>query len=659
MYSRKPFTFIFIILILSVKIASSNINPNIQNVNPPLNANSASKYTNIVIVFTQDMNAATLNSNNIKVFGNQTGLLECAYSYNGSTKCLTIDPDQDLKYGEVISVTLKKEIKTSGGENIGPLVYSFTVQAITGTGTFIKSSALPGSGVTQCGDIDKDGKVDLVIGNKIYKNIGSAQFTFLVELSLPGSPKIGDFDNDRDLDILLQNDNEVYFFKNDGMGNFVHSGTFNGGVNSTGDLNGDGYLDISYLQTEKIVSTIHNYNGSFTNDTAIALSLDCSVMIDYLDKSIINDMDNDGDNDIVAISGYYGGSSITFYDLCKNVNLLINNGNGRFLVDNVYSNTTTGAPLWVLSSGDTKINDFNQDGFNDIATPGSMLLSNQNGSFINSGSITSFCNAVNADLNGDGYIDLSFNIPGASLFTLINNGTGVFEGIAGSGGNFSFNSAFGDFDGDGDIDVALSEYFSGNTAILRNGDNPLPVELQSFTYNVNENDVNLSWQTLSENNNKGFELERSAFNSVWINIGFISGLGNSSGIKNYYFSDLNLLSGKYNYRLKQIDFNGNFEYHELSAEVIIGIPTKFNLSQNYPNPFNPTTKIAYELPEDAFVKLTVYDNSGREVARLVNESKIAGYHIVNFNGADFTSGIYFYKIEAGKFNDTRKMVLVK
>ncbi|MBK8981406.1 MAG: T9SS type A sorting domain-containing protein [Ignavibacteria bacterium] len=121
----------------------------------------------------------------------------------------------------------------------------------------------------------------------------------------------------------------------------------------------------------------------------------------------------------------------------------------------------------------------------------------------------------------------------------------------------------------------------------------------------------------------------------------------------------NLTSGIYTYRLKQIDYNGNFEYYNLNGEVIVGVPNNFDLSQNYPNPFNPETKINFQIPNESNVSLVVFDNSGKEVATLVNGNKTAGYHTVSFNASNLSSGIYFYKLETEGFTKVMKMALVK
>ncbi|HEX2788360.1 MAG TPA: T9SS type A sorting domain-containing protein [Ignavibacteria bacterium] len=196
-------------------------------------------------------------------------------------------------------------------------------------------------------------------------------------------------------------------------------------------------------------------------------------------------------------------------------------------------------------------------------------------------------------------------------------------------------------------------------------DAPLPVELASFTSNVNRNIVKLNWTTSEEQNNAGFDVERKpAGSETWSKIGNVAGSGNSSQPKNYSFTDNGLNTGSYNYRLKQIDFNGNFEYYNLSGEVIVGVPSDFKLSQNYPNPFNPTTKIDYDLPVDSKVNLRVYDMLGREVASIVNEQVTAGYYTVQLNATNFASGTYFFRLVAqgtnGKeFVMTKKMQLIK
>jgi hypothetical protein len=139
----------------------------------------------------------------------------------------------------------------------------------------------------------------------------------------------------------------------------------------------------------------------------------------------------------------------------------------------------------------------------------------------------------------------------------------------------------------------------------------------------------------------------------------LSGNGTSNSHHSYTFSDIDLNSGKYNYRLRQIDYNGNFEYLSLSNEVTIGVPTHYSLSQNYPNPFNPVTRINYQLPSPDNVIMKIFDINGKEVQTLVNDFQTPGYYSVVFNAGNLSSGIYFYSLKAGKFYSTKRMLLLK
>ncbi|MFZ1461311.1 MAG: T9SS type A sorting domain-containing protein, partial [Ignavibacteria bacterium] len=194
-------------------------------------------------------------------------------------------------------------------------------------------------------------------------------------------------------------------------------------------------------------------------------------------------------------------------------------------------------------------------------------------------------------------------------------------------------------------------------------DNPLPVELASFTSAISGRNVTLNWSTVSELNNSGFDIEKSIVKGQtsegWSKIGFINGSGTISEPQNYSFTDKNLATGKYKYRLKQIDFNGNFEYFELAEEISIGIPDKYELSQNYPNPFNPVTNLEYGIAKLGFVSLKIYDVLGRELVTLVNEIKEPGYYKIKFNAGNLSSGVYFYRMEAGDFVTVKKFVVMK
>jgi photosystem II stability/assembly factor-like uncharacterized protein len=207
---------------------------------------------------------------------------------------------------------------------------------------------------------------------------------------------------------------------------------------------------------------------------------------------------------------------------------------------------------------------------------------------------------------------------------------------------------------DGDLRNPVYPYKGADEA-----DIPLPVELTSFTTNINGNDVTLNWQTNFETNNSGFDIERSITKDQWMKAGFVEGNGTTNTMSDYTFTDKYLTPGKYKYRLKQIDFNGSFQYFNLTGEVIIGIPDKYELSQNYPNPFNPSTVIRYSLTKNDFTSLKIYDITGKEVAKLVNQKQDAGRYEIIFNGSNLASGVYFYELRSGNFVSQKRMLLLK
>ncbi len=188
----------------------------------------------------------------------------------------------------------------------------------------------------------------------------------------------------------------------------------------------------------------------------------------------------------------------------------------------------------------------------------------------------------------------------------------------------------------------------------------LPVDLAGFTAATNGNSVKLSWSTNTEENNAGFEIQRKFMEGEWKKVGYIDGNGNSTTVSNYSYSDNHLAAGRYSYRLRQIDYNGNYEFFELTGEVEIGIPKDFALNQNYPNPFNPSTVISFDLPYDSKVSLSIYDMRGRRVSVLIdNQQKQANYYSVPLNASSLSSGVYFYELRTDKESLTKKMTLVK
>ena len=187
-------------------------------------------------------------------------------------------------------------------------------------------------------------------------------------------------------------------------------------------------------------------------------------------------------------------------------------------------------------------------------------------------------------------------------------------------------------------------------------DGALPVELTSFTAKASGTTVTLNWETKTEVDNNGFEIERNA-NGNWSKIGFVEGHGTANSPKYYSFSDANPLGNKIQYRLKQIDNDGSFEYSPV-VEVELA-PVNYTLYQNYPNPFNPSTVIRYAMPVAGMVTIDVFNALGEKVSTLLNGQVEAGFNQVSFDATNLPSGLYFYRIQSGDFTSIKKMLLMK
>jgi hypothetical protein len=193
-------------------------------------------------------------------------------------------------------------------------------------------------------------------------------------------------------------------------------------------------------------------------------------------------------------------------------------------------------------------------------------------------------------------------------------------------------------------------------------DDIIPVELLSFTFQVDRTNTVLHWVTATETNNQGFEIEKMIAEE-YVSIAFIEGNGTTTEIHRYSYTDQNLQPGIYPYRLKQIDFNGTYYYYD-PLFVEIEAPVEFSLNQNYPNPFNPSTRIEFSVAVDSRVTLTVFNVLGETVGNLVKSYIPAGIQEITFDAAGLNSGVYFYRLDAAgidgtSFSSVKKMILTK
>ncbi len=201
-------------------------------------------------------------------------------------------------------------------------------------------------------------------------------------------------------------------------------------------------------------------------------------------------------------------------------------------------------------------------------------------------------------------------------------------------------------------------FAGGGSGVFLKYTGAVPVELTSFVADANYGQVKLNWTTATETNNQMFEIQRKSENTEFNTIGYVDGAGTTTEEQQYTYTDRSVPTGNYSYRLKQIDFDGTYEYSDI-VEVDVKGPLSFDLKQNYPNPFNPSTKINFSIPKAGDVKLAVYNTVGEEVAVLVDGFMQEGFNQIIFDASSLPSGMYIYKIQSDQSILTKKMMLLK
>ena len=339
-----------------------------------------------------------------------------------------------------------------------------------------------------------------------------------------------------------------------------------------------------------------------------------------------------------------------------------------------------GTTVWVSDTWNHRVLRFDNPSTNGVAANGMLGITSQWGPTQNAFEMSS---DLEIDGNGNLYVadynrvliflDAAAKADGSNADNILGQSSWTTDAAGGGANGFNVNWSEGLA-----IDNANKKLFVAdiwNNRVLEfTASSALPVELISFTGSANGSSVTLNWQTATEVNNYGFNVERALMvrqNSpqaqlgmTWEKIAFVQGHGNSNSPKEYSFTDNLALAHDLNlnrvqYRLKQIDFNAAFEYSPI-VEVNVEAPSQLKLAQNYPNPFNPETTINFQIPFASHVTLKVYDVLGREVATLVDEFKQAGTYVKTLHATSLPSGVYFYKLQtANGFSETKKLMLMK
>ncbi|MDT3697215.1 MAG: choice-of-anchor D domain-containing protein [Ignavibacterium sp.] len=332
-------------------------------------------------------------------------------------------------------------------------------------------------------------------------------------------------------------------------------------------------------------------------------------------------------------------------------------------------NGTNGNIVWTSMLGSAAgmiqislIQDINNDQIPEVlvasfANNGLNCLSGANGSLLWSWSMDyQFGVASVPDLNNDGFQDVIAGSRDGNLYCISGKGDSLLFVHSFPGDWVYTVNSMSSIDGNPSNEL-ISGTKNGKVVCFSGGTVAVPVELTTFAANAVNGNVVLNWTTATEVNNQGFEIERKLFDN-WERIGFVPGSGSTTELRSYSYTDANVAVGKYIYRLKQIDFDGQFKYSN-EIEIEVGLPLEFGLDQNYPNPFNPVTTIKFALPVSGNVNLSIYNSIGEKVVTLANQYYDAGYHQIEWKADKYSSGVYYYRIEAGVYNSVKKMMLIK
>lgn len=555
-------------------------------------------------------------------------------------------------------------------------------------------------------DVDNDELLDLYISRKdIFRNLSNGNFVKVIgSIPLQG-PVLGnswaDYDNDGDPDVFvittIQANPTSHLYRNDG--NFIFTKVLSGSISDSisntgwgcvwGDVNNDTYADLFLAAAYNFSGVVHENRFYYNNGNGTFTRIDTTQITDSLDAFTIpmfSDYDQDGDVDLFIGTGpavSSGGRDYLYRNYLKEQNVpyyfnRIDTGIiGTDIVDGQNWN-------WIDIDNDGDLDAFLTNYSTNIRNrlykcEGPRYYVKMTAAEV--GSIVSDAGAwlgnTWGDFDNDGDIDCFItNDAGASRY-YSNNGTGFFtriDTLALVASGQTYGTTIGDYDNDGDLDL----YMAGTN--LTKG---------LFRNETNNNNKWINIRCIGAGPTAGMT-NKSALGTVIKMKAVINGVPkwqireinaqnsfNSMNMLNVHFglhnaTIIDSIIVKWGGGLTQVFTNiiPN-KFYKLNegqglTEIVIGIsqvgtqiPNNYKLEQNYPNPFNPVTKIRFAIPGSSNVKLFVYDVTGRLVSELVNGELNAGEYETNFNAAEFTSGVYFYTMQAGNFKETKKLVIIK
>ena len=690
--------------------------PQIVSTLPDQNELNVDPSANISVTFNMDMNGSTINSSSFVVSTRTKGFAAGSISYDNPSRTATFNPTGDFDAGEIVTISLTPDIESADGAPLVSYAWSFTVIADAGSARF-DNDVVYGTGVfpryVLAADLNGDGHLDLAVANRnshyvsVLLNDGDGTFAAQVTYAVGSYPLYlfaADLDGDGDIDLAVanSNDDDISILKNNGSGAFPSrtdypTANYPSSIHG-GDLDGDGDIDLITGSSGDIAVLLNSGSGAFPahDDYPTGSPITRAYVFDY---------DDDGDLDVAAVQPNADA-----------VVLLANNGYGALVVDQTYA--TGDQPGYICAADIDDDGDLDMIVTNRLDDNITIRKNNGNGTFaplpVNVAAGTGPVEVVASDLDADGDLDLAianYNTDGVTV--LFNNGAGSFSYSdfedAGDGPYGIFSA---DLDGDGTMDLVVTNLLDVSLSVLLNND------IDCVTLPVTSTDVDIPFVARGDTFAiLNFASESLDSVTICVHPGQVPPYlpAGTDWVHRYYEiaphppgatfeADVTLY-----YDQAEFDGSGLVEEHALylyrydagghaweinegilniavnsirctgittfsiwgfsDTEALVGdepgqLPVAMTLFQNYPNPFNPATQIKYYLSRDSDVKLAVYDILGRMVVTLVNGKQEKGYRTITWNGKDHAgrpsaSGVYFYKLVAGDFVQTRKMVLLR
>lgn len=634
---------------------------------PQRSATNIVRTTNIAGTVTRSLDPASVSNTTFAVHGSQSGLRTGAFSFPATNQVI-FNPTTNFLPGEQISVVASSRLHSATNEILTPHQWQFVAAPTPGAGTFdmpntITSTANFASGV-YAADLDGDGDLDVLSASEDndtigwYENNGTGSFTAQAPLSTVSSAKdvhAADLDNDGDMDVLSTS--YLAWYENDGAADPTFTGynvtatTWLANSIHAADIDGDGNIDILSA------SSFDNTVAWYANDGASPPSFTRHVVTTNASSAqrvFAADVDGDGDMDILSASA--GDNTIAWYENdgmglpTFTSHVITNAANFAFAVYATDLDSDGDVDVISTSVGDDTIAWHENDGNADPTFTSHVITTAYD-----------FPRTVYAaDVDGDGDVDiLAASSNDQTIALHKNDGTAnpsFSPQTLTTSASLAYDVATGDLNGDGDLDV-LAASAGDNTISWFDQDNAaLPVELTTFTAVQDANDLLLHWQTASETNNAGFEIQQQMPDAAWHTLEFVEGTGTTTNGQQYEHRVTLSTSGLHTFRLKQIDYDGTFSYSDpLEVEAVVTFT--WGLDPAYPNPFQDQTHLHYTVATSSRIHIAVYDVLGREVAVLENREQEAGRYEIVWSSPSLASGMYLVRMTTMNGTFTRTVTL--